>query len=194
MDFTVPGRLRADLMRVAAIAVLALAGCGGSDEEPSATAATPAPEATARPVAEPEPKPAEPEPAEPDPAETEPAEAPTGRATKASLRACLPETGARLLDEGEAPPGGDPRLGLDVEEARYAGFVVWPSGTLADLYLTADGAAAESAATLYERFLERLGAGARAAELVEPRGNLVVAFDDERTPSAAEVAELDCAF
>ncbi|WP_041730349.1 hypothetical protein [Conexibacter woesei] len=107
--------------------------------------------------------------------------------SKPSLQRCVERIGLMFGSEGEAPPSGDPRLGLEIPGATYAGFVVWPSDHVADVYLGRSVPAAKRAARRYERFLQRLGAG----DIPVTRfGNVVVAGDDDGPPTAREVRTL----
>lgn len=107
--------------------------------------------------------------------------------TEGSLRDCVEELGLTHGGEGDAPPGGDPRLGLDVPQASYAGWVHWPSDHLADVYLGRSVPAAKRAARRYQRFLERAGVGHIA---VTRYGNVVIAGDDDGPPTRREVRRL----
>ena len=115
-----------------------------------------------------------------------PAVASADRATPASVRDCVERLGLTFGEEGEAPPGGDPRMGLDVPDARYAGFVVWPSDHVADVYVARSVRAARRVAERYERFLQQLGEG----ELRVTRFANVVIGDDDEQPTRAEVRRL----
>lgn len=116
-----------------------------------------------------------------------PGVAAAGLATESSLRGCVLDMGLEHGREGEAPPGGDPRMGLDVPRGTYAGFVVWPSDHLADVYLGRSVGAAKRIARRYERFLARLDGGHIA---VTRFGNIVIAGDDDGPPTTSEVRRL----
>jgi hypothetical protein len=158
----------------AALLVLSLAGgCGGDDDGEGGSAKT-----TSTPTAT-----------------SDAGAGSSGPVSKGELEECLANANLELR------PGDTPytdrkgqrrtRRGLDIPKTRYAGYVMWPSRRIADVYIASDEKAATAAQSEAGNFVRAFGLD--PATYVQRHGNLVLVFD-RPVPTEDEVQVVaDCA-
>jgi hypothetical protein len=135
---------------LAALALALTVGCGGGDDSIQGVEATRTPTATVsgddgiQGV---------------EPTATATPEQDDEGITKQALYACINGTDVRLAREAGPVPGqqGVSRANFDLDGTEYAGFVVWPSGAIADIWLAADEDGAKAAEQQYEAVWKQYG-------------------------------------
>lgn len=112
--------------------------------------------------------------------------------TKASLYRCIEGTDLKLAKEAGKIPGSNVyKANFELDGVDYAGFVVWPSGDLADIWIGPDSEAADAAREQYVATWKAFGRGDEGDKFVQASGNTVVGLDDEKTPTPDEVETLN---
>ena len=157
-----------------------MAGCGDDDDgdDPGTPSAQSAPTETTEPETT---------------ATTEPDAAGGAAPDRAGLESCLSDAKLELKDKDEpftdAKGKTKTREDIDMEgAATYAGYVQWPSKSVADIYLAKDQAGAEKAEEEAATFIRAFGFD--PAKYVRRAGSVVMTFDDP-PPSDEEVADVE---
>jgi hypothetical protein len=94
--------------------------------------------------------------------------------------------------EAGAVPGKDEyRANFEFDDAEYAGFVVWPFGAIADIWLAPDQDRAEQVEKEYAALWKQYGKAEQGAQLVQRKANAIVGLDDQQPPTPDEAETLD---
>jgi hypothetical protein len=157
---------------VLALSLLLLAACGDDDENGAGKAETTEPTAT-----------------------SDAGAGSSGPVDKGELESCLAKADLELKpgEEAYTDRRGQRRTrrGLEIEKAKYVGYVMWPSDRIADVYLAEDERAATTAQSEAGNFVRAFGLD--PARYVQNHGNLVLIFD-RPVPTENEVRQVsDCA-
>jgi hypothetical protein len=166
------------LLTAIGLSVLAIAGCGGDDDEPSGDGGSGGGGITGAEPSESKPPSTKPEPDAP---------------TAAELRSCLTKAGVKVVGESESYVDAEGETtvtgSVEIDGSEYVGLALWPTKHVAYVYVSPNESAADEGEKEMEAFVKAFGGD--PAKYVQRQGTVLVMLDDEEEPTPAEAKTLD---